>query len=70
MPGGELAILFGGLVVTGGVLFAAERALPGRKSLPHWGWAGDILQTLTAVALIPLVLWLLNLYHYARAAHL
>jgi type VII secretion integral membrane protein EccD len=61
--------LFAGLVLAGGALFAAERLAPGRKGLPHWGWAGDILQSLTAVALIPLVLWLLNVYHYARAIH-
>jgi type VII secretion integral membrane protein EccD len=61
--------IFTGLVLAGGALFLAERASPGRKSLPHWGWAGDMLQSLTALALIPLVLWVLNLYHYARAVH-
>jgi type VII secretion integral membrane protein EccD len=58
--------LLAGLVVAAGLLFAAERSLPGHKLLPHWGRAGDLLQTLTAVALIPLALWLLNLYHFAR----
>jgi len=48
--------LFGGLLVLSGALFAAARLLPGRKVLPHWGWAGDIAQTLTTLALIPLVL--------------
>jgi len=58
--------MFGGLLILSGALFAAARLLPGRKMLPHWGWAGDIAQTLTTLALIPLVLWLLNVFHWAR----
>jgi|HubBroStandDraft_1064217.scaffolds.fasta_scaffold00821_8 type VII secretion integral membrane protein EccD len=56
------------LVLAAGLLLAGERSLPGHKLLPHWGRAGDLLQTFTAVALIPLVLWLLNLYEFARTA--
>jgi type VII secretion integral membrane protein EccD len=62
--------LFAALVLVGGGLFAAGQALPGRKTVPHWGWAGDMLQSLAALALLPLVLWLLDLYQYARAVHL
>ncbi|HEY2579879.1 MAG TPA: type VII secretion integral membrane protein EccD [Streptosporangiaceae bacterium] len=58
--------LVAGLVVAAGLLLVGERSLPGHKLLPHWGRAGDLLQTLTAVALIPAVLWLLNLYGFAR----
>jgi type VII secretion integral membrane protein EccD len=54
------------MVVAAGLIFAAERSLPGAKLLPHWGRVGDLLHTLTAVALIPAVLWLLNLYQFAR----
>jgi type VII secretion integral membrane protein EccD len=54
------------MVVAAGLIFAAERSLPGAKLLPHWGRAGDLLHTLTAVALIPAVLWLLNLYQFAK----
>jgi hypothetical protein len=61
--------LMAGLLVATGLLFAAERALPGHRLLPHWGRAGDLLQMLTALALIPLTLWLLNLYQYARTLH-
>jgi type VII secretion integral membrane protein EccD len=57
------------VVVGAAGLFAAERSLPGHKLLPHWGRAGDLLQTLTAAALLPLTLWLLNLYQYVRSAH-
>src|SRR5712691_7451528 len=52
--------VFAGLVVAAGLLLTGERLLPGHKLLPHWGRAGDLLHTLTAVALIPGVLWLLN----------
>jgi len=58
--------VFGTLVIAGGALLTAALTLPGRKVVPHWGWAGDIFQSLTTVALIPLVLWLLNVFHYAR----
>jgi type VII secretion integral membrane protein EccD len=57
-----------GLVATAGLLLVGERSLPGHKLLPHWGRAGDLLHTLTAAGLIPAVLWLLNLYHFARTA--
>ena len=59
--------LLAGLVVVAGLLLLGERSLPGHRLLPHWGRAGDILHTLTAAALIPEVLWLLNLYGFARA---
>jgi type VII secretion integral membrane protein EccD len=58
-----------GLVVAAALLLVGERLLPEHKLLPHWGRAGDLLHTLTAVALIPGVLWLLNLYEFARSAH-
>jgi hypothetical protein len=58
--------LLAGLVVVAGLLLAGERSLPEHRLLPHWGRAGDLLQTLTAVGLIPAVLWLINLYGFAR----
>lgn len=58
--------LLAGLVIVAGLLLAGERVLPEHRLLPHWGRAGDLLQSLTAVALIPTVLWLLNLYSAAR----
>ena len=57
------------LVIAVGLLLTSERSLPGHKLLPHWGRAGDLLQTITAVALIPEVLWLLNLYGFAKNGH-
>jgi type VII secretion integral membrane protein EccD len=56
-----------GLAATAAVLFfALERSLPEHRLLPHWGRIGDLLHTLTAAALIPAVLWLVNFYEFAR----
>ncbi|MFE7805542.1 type VII secretion integral membrane protein EccD [Streptomyces sp. NPDC057430] len=44
----------------------ASWTVPGRRVLPHWGRAADILHTLCAVALIPLSLWVLGLYSTLR----
>jgi ESX secretion system protein EccD len=60
-------MLLASLLAGFGLLFAGERSLPGHKLLPHWGRAGDLLQSLAALALIPLALWLLNLYQFARS---
>jgi type VII secretion integral membrane protein EccD len=60
-------MLLAGLLAGFGLLFVGERSLPGHKLLPHWGRAGDLLQSLAALALIPLALWLLNLYQFARS---
>jgi type VII secretion integral membrane protein EccD len=64
--GSTWAGLFGALLIAGCALLTAALTLPGRKLVPHWGWASDIFQSLTVVALIPLVLWLLNVFHDAR----
>jgi hypothetical protein len=50
------------------LLLVAERSLPGRRLLPHWGRYGDWVQTLAAAALFPLTLWVLNVYHLVRSA--
>jgi type VII secretion integral membrane protein EccD len=55
-------------VVAVPLLFLGERSLPGRKLVPHWGRAGDLLHLLSASALLPLTLWVLNLYSYVRGA--
>jgi type VII secretion integral membrane protein EccD len=61
--------LLAGVVVAAFLLWTAERTLPDRKLVPYWGRAGDLLESLAAVALIPAVLWLVNAYHFARALH-
>ncbi|MDT0331172.1 type VII secretion integral membrane protein EccD [Nocardiopsis lambiniae] len=49
-----LAVL--GLFTTTTILAVVSWSLPGRRALPHWGRAAEIIQSLLCVALIPLVL--------------
>jgi type VII secretion integral membrane protein EccD len=62
--------LLSGVMVAAGLLWAAERTLPGRKLVPIWGRLGDLLESLTALALLPAALWLVNFYQIARAVRL
>lgn len=55
------------LLVLAGVALVTSWTVPGRRILPHWGRAGDILHTCAAVALIPLALWVLGVYGALRA---
>ncbi|MEU2424084.1 type VII secretion integral membrane protein EccD [Streptomyces sp. NPDC007851] len=40
--------------------------VPGRRLLPYWGRAGDLLQSGAALALLPLALWVLDVYQRLR----
>jgi type VII secretion integral membrane protein EccD len=56
------------------LLFAALLAViswtvPGRRLLPYWGRGGDLLQSATAIALLPSVLWVLGVYQDLRAVN-
>lgn len=55
-----------GLLVVAGLLIALLRGLPGRRLLPHWGRIADILHMLLAIAVIPLVLAVLDVYSKVR----
>jgi type VII secretion integral membrane protein EccD len=63
-------LLVSGVTVAAGLLWAGQRTLPGRKLVPIWGRIGDLLESLTALALLPATLWLLNLFALARAVRL
>jgi type VII secretion integral membrane protein EccD len=64
--GGRLAVLAGLLLVATALLVAAW-TLPGRRLLPYWGRAADLLHTLAAVALLPLALTVTGAVHALRA---
>ncbi len=55
------------LVILAGLLVAAARVLPGRRTLPYWGRLGDLAQTAAGIAVVPLVLAVLHLYGRVRA---
>jgi type VII secretion integral membrane protein EccD len=64
--GGRLAIL-GGLLALGVALLVVAWTVPGRRLLPYWGRCADILQTLSAAALVPLAMLACGVYHAVRA---
>ncbi|MCP2336731.1 type VII secretion integral membrane protein EccD [Actinomadura rupiterrae] len=57
-----------GCMLAAAALAVAAWSLPGRRTLPYWGRAADVLHTLAAIGLIPLVLWNLGVYDALRGA--
>lgn len=53
------------LAVTAGIAIASW-TVPGRRLVPYWGRIAEILHTMAAVALLPLVLWVLGTYSFLR----
>src|SRR5258705_13400939 len=49
------------------VLIAVARVAPGRRMMPYWGRIGDLLQTVTALAMLPVLLAILDVYGFARS---
>jgi hypothetical protein len=47
-------------------LFVSAGRVPFRRLRPYWGRVVDILESLTAVAVLPALLALLNVYELAR----
>ncbi|MGP3985812.1 type VII secretion integral membrane protein EccD [Streptomyces sp. 3N207] len=64
-PGRRLLAVAALLAVTAGIAIASW-TVPGRRLVPYWGRIGEVLHTLSAVALLPLVLWLLGVYGALR----
>ncbi|MEU2336362.1 type VII secretion integral membrane protein EccD [Streptomyces sp. NPDC013172] len=64
-PGGRAAVLAVLLAAALLLLVGAQR-LPRARLLPVWGHLGDLLETVTAVALLPLLLQVLDAYGYFR----
>ncbi|MFJ1611286.1 type VII secretion integral membrane protein EccD [Streptomyces sp. NPDC088249] len=60
-------VLLAALFALAGIAAITSWTVPGRRVLPHWGRAGDILHTCAAVALIPLALWVFGVYGDLRA---
>jgi type VII secretion integral membrane protein EccD len=54
------------IIVIGAGLIVAAQYLPGRRLRPYWGRIADILESLSAIALLPLLAGVLDLYRYAH----
>ncbi|HWS35594.1 MAG TPA: type VII secretion integral membrane protein EccD [Actinoplanes sp.] len=48
-------------------LLVIGRTMPRRRLMPYWGRAGDLLQTVATIALLPLLLAVLSVYGWFRA---
>ncbi|MFG2828511.1 type VII secretion integral membrane protein EccD [Streptomyces sp. NPDC048434] len=61
-------VLLLGLLAAAGLLLTGAWRLPTARLLPVWGHTADILELVTALALLPLLLQLLHVYAHVRAA--
>ncbi|MEW2168176.1 type VII secretion integral membrane protein EccD [Streptomyces sp. NPDC007084] len=64
-PTGRLLLSAGLLGMTATISIAAW-TVPGRRMLPYWGRAAELLHSTTAIAMLPLALWVLGVYSYLR----
>jgi len=55
------------MVGTAATMLALSRAMPGRRLLPYWGRIADIVEYVFAIAMVLLLLWLFDVYQWARA---
>ncbi|MFQ6144468.1 type VII secretion integral membrane protein EccD [Streptomyces seoulensis] len=67
--GGARQAVAAALLLSAAGIVTASWTVPGRRVLPHWGRAGDLLQSVTAFSLVPAVLWCLGVYRMLRSAN-
>jgi ESX secretion system protein EccD len=63
---GRLMVIWPALLVLGAAVVVASARLPGRRLRPYWGRAVDILETLTAIAAVPILGEVLGIYQLVR----
>jgi type VII secretion integral membrane protein EccD len=56
-----------GLLALAAALAVASWTVPGRRMLPYWGRAAELLQSLLAIILLPLTLWTFGVFGALRA---
>ncbi|CAL9585474.1 type VII secretion integral membrane protein EccD [Streptomyces albus] len=64
-PDSRLLLAASLLAATAGIIIASW-TVPGRRLVPYWGRAAEILHSATAIALLPLSLWVLGVYGALR----
>ncbi|NSC24345.1 type VII secretion integral membrane protein EccD, partial [Streptomyces albus subsp. chlorinus] len=64
-PDNRLLLAASLLAATAGLAIASW-TVPGRRLVPYWGRAAEILHSATAMALLPLALWVLGVYGALR----
>jgi type VII secretion integral membrane protein EccD len=65
-PGGRTLPAVG-VASAAAALLISGWVVPGRRLVPYWGRAAEILHSLVAVSLLPLALWVLGVYSELRA---
>ncbi|MFI0508365.1 type VII secretion integral membrane protein EccD [Streptomyces sp. WSLK1-5] len=64
---GQRPLLLAALLALTAVLAIASWTVPGRRMLPYWGRAAELLHYGLAVAVLPLTLWTLGVFGTLRA---
>jgi len=65
-PGYRLVTAAGLLAATAATAIAAW-TVPGRRLVPYWGRAGELLHSALAMSMLPLALWVLGVYSALRS---
>lgn len=65
-PTGRVLGLWLPMLAAGALLAVSAERLPGRRLRPYWGRAVDIFESLTAVAVLPLLLQVLGVFAWMR----
>ncbi|WEH43411.1 type VII secretion integral membrane protein EccD [Streptomyces sp. AM 2-1-1] len=60
-------VLLAGLLATAAVIAIASWTVPGRRLVPYWGRAAELLHSTAAIAVLPLALWTLGVYDFLRS---
>ncbi|WP_433190333.1 type VII secretion integral membrane protein EccD [Actinoallomurus sp. CA-150999] len=63
---GRLIIAVALMGVTAALMIAGW-TVPGRRMVPYWGRAAELLQSLVAISMLPLTLWVLGVFGELRA---
>ncbi|MGW1505857.1 type VII secretion integral membrane protein EccD [Streptomyces mirabilis] len=59
-------VLTAGLLALAATITIASWTVPGRRLLPYWGRAAELLHSLAAVSMVPLTLWSMGVYGTLR----
>lgn len=66
-PSSDRPLLVVGLTALAAALAIATWTVPGRRMVPYWGRAAELLHSLLAIGLLPLTLWVLGVFGALRA---
>ncbi len=59
-------VLTAGLMGLAATIIIASWTVPGRRLVPYWGRAAELLHSLAAISMLPLMLWSMGVYGFLR----